>query len=278
VFAESQDTTRTTVVDVLCVQPTAVTILAGTTEPGFANGVLSETHNNLLNFPQGIMQPDANTLLIADRSNGLVRKFNLKNNELSTFAGAGAYVEGALLDGAAPVSIKAAQLIAPSSLCADPTDKNSVFVASDDVQKVIRLISGDGNVKIVAGSVDGREPDPEDQTAMTAWVEKCLEPVTTALQATFSDIACVLPAKLNGTEEELIYMSCMSSNCIRSYNPRTGILPSYCWVLVQCFDSRSTFVVQVRLRRLSASACVDRTPRALSRIRLVSQLTLRVVC
>jgi hypothetical protein len=223
------ETNRTVVVDVLCVRPLAVTVLAGTTEPGFANGALNETHNNLLNFPQGIMQPDANTLLIADRSNDRIRKFDLSSKELSTWAGVGSYnADEHELDSQKPIGRLQAQLIAPSSICRDPTDETSFIVSSDDVQKVIRSIDSYGQTRIIAGAINGEEPDPEDQNAMTEWVQKCLEPTAAGLSAVFSDIACVLPAKLKGTEEELVYMTCMSSNCIRSYNPRSGTYQILC--------------------------------------------------
>lgn len=42
------------------------------------------------------------------------------------------------------------------------------------------------------------------------------------LDACFTDIATILPAKLNNSDETLVYVSCMSSYTIRSYNPRTG--------------------------------------------------------
>lgn len=63
----------TLVPETLCVRATGVKVLAGALLPGYQNGV----GENKLNFPQHICQPDENTLLIADRSNGRIRQLNL---------------------------------------------------------------------------------------------------------------------------------------------------------------------------------------------------------
>ena len=51
-------------------RPLACTVLVGSTEFGWAS--------DRLNFPQALCQPDANTLLIADRSNGRIRSLDLR--------------------------------------------------------------------------------------------------------------------------------------------------------------------------------------------------------
>ena len=74
-------------------------ILAGTTEPALIDGNAAESR---LNFPQAICQPDADTLLIADRSNGHVRRFDLRTGRLDVFVGralSGAGDGDATLDG-----------------------------------------------------------------------------------------------------------------------------------------------------------------------------------
>ena len=40
-------------------------------------------------------------------------------------------------------------------------------------------------------------------------------------KALFSDVACLLPAKLKGSDEALVYVSCMSTHVVRSFNPVT---------------------------------------------------------
>ena len=57
-------------VDVLTMCPLACTALVGSAECGWAS--------DRLNFPQALCQPDANTLLIADRSNGRIRSLDLR--------------------------------------------------------------------------------------------------------------------------------------------------------------------------------------------------------
>ena len=42
-----------------------------------------------LSLPQALHQIDGRTVLIADRNNGRIRKFDLETRELSTFAGSG---------------------------------------------------------------------------------------------------------------------------------------------------------------------------------------------
>ena len=59
-------------------------VLAGSTEPAFVDGDAADSR---LNFPQSICQPDANTLLIADRCNGSVRRFDLRAGLLDAFVG-----------------------------------------------------------------------------------------------------------------------------------------------------------------------------------------------
>lgn len=41
-------------------------------------------------------------------------------------------------------------------------------------------------------------------------------------EACFSDLSCLLPAKLTNSEDTLVYVSSMNSQTIRSYNPKTG--------------------------------------------------------
>jgi hypothetical protein len=62
-------------VDVACVKPLSCTVLVGSTEFGYGPG--------RLNYPQSMCQPDANTLLIADRSNNRIRKLDLRTSTSS---------------------------------------------------------------------------------------------------------------------------------------------------------------------------------------------------
>ena len=71
---------------------------------------------------QGIWQPDANTVLIADRSNGRIRRFDLTDGRMSTFAGCGASAEAEAeteryFDNAQAIDQLEANLYAPSSVC-----------------------------------------------------------------------------------------------------------------------------------------------------------------
>ena len=149
-----------------------VSVLAGSAglDGGFQDS--DGEQSTLLNFPQGIMQLDADTLLIADRSNGRVRQFDLRTNRLSTWAGVGMPADGDALDSATAVPKGEARLTAPSSLCRDPTDPTAIFVATDDMQKVLRRVDALGQTTIVAGAVDGKEPDPNDEDAMAEWDRK----------------------------------------------------------------------------------------------------------
>ncbi len=72
--------------------------------------------------PQGIWQPDANTVLIADRSNGRIRRFDLAEGRMTTFAGCGASAEAEAeteryFDNAQAIDQLEANLYAPSSVC-----------------------------------------------------------------------------------------------------------------------------------------------------------------
>ena len=77
----------TIVVDVLCMRATKCTVLAGSLEEGFCDGL--EGTSTKFDSPQAICMPNANTLLICDRNNCRIRAFNLQTGELTTFAGNG---------------------------------------------------------------------------------------------------------------------------------------------------------------------------------------------
>jgi hypothetical protein len=79
-----------------------------------------------------------------------------------------------------------------------------------------------GKLSIIAGQVNFKDPEPEDEEASRAWAAKCLEPVSQSTDACFSDISCIVPGKLNTSPDSLIYVSSMNSQVIRSYNPQTG--------------------------------------------------------
>ena len=51
---------------------------------------------------------------------------------------------------------------------------------------------------------------------------KCLEPRTNGLDAVFSDMAGMCAGRLKGEPEDLVYISSMSSNVVRSFNPASG--------------------------------------------------------
>jgi hypothetical protein len=175
--------------------------------------------------------------------------------ELSTYVGSGEQ-DPARMDGAEPVSKDEANLFAPSSVCLDPTTPDRILMSTDDTQKVIRSMSTiegiknlcsifvfsldspasyqrnstpAGKVTIEAGQINFEEPAPEDQQKMNEWVERCLEAKSSGTQACFSDIASLVPGKLNNQEDPLVYVSCMSSNIIRSYNPKTSMFAYKFW-------------------------------------------------
>jgi hypothetical protein len=138
---------RVAVLDNSCVKATSVNVLAGSMHPGFREGVAHSEPDlcNALDTPQGIFQLDANTILIADRSNWRIRQFDIPSGLLSTFAGCGG-PEFDVLDGPEPIAKEAAHLYAPSSICADPRRPGHVLVFCDYAQKCIRRISPAGSV------------------------------------------------------------------------------------------------------------------------------------
>lgn len=173
-----------------CLTFACAQVLAGSTEPAFVDGDAAASR---LNFPQSICQPDADTLLIADRSNGSVRRFDLKSGRLDAFVGralhdaddadAAAVVDGHGVYGmiwgseaivwaltsrvcclclllfvfvvlfsvvcglAGAIHKDDARLHGPSALCIDPTAADTVLIACDDKQKVIRRLTADQNVR-----------------------------------------------------------------------------------------------------------------------------------
>jgi hypothetical protein len=205
--------------DTLCIRPVSVKVLHGSLEPGFKDA--GDSRAGQLNFPQQIWQLDANTLLIADRANGRIRKLDLMTNKLSSLVGCGGCSPDQK-DGVGPVSASAAHLFNPAGVCIDPTRAASIFFCDDDVQKCIRRLDlNDMTVTIVAGRPDAPEVDPDNAVAMDQWVRACLRPQAAGLDAVFSDTVCLFPAKLKGQDETLVYIACMSSNTIKSFHPST---------------------------------------------------------
>ena len=68
------------------VRATRVDVLAGSaTDAGCRDGAGAQA---LFHLPQGVCQPDANTLLIADRKNNKIRSYNLTTGAC-VFSGVG---------------------------------------------------------------------------------------------------------------------------------------------------------------------------------------------
>jgi len=196
-----------------------VTVLAGSLQPGYVDGA---GENIALNFPQHICQPDANTLLIADRSNGRVRKLNLKTLEMVTMIGCGD-MDYEKKDGFEPVAAADAHLFSPSGVTMDPVHEGCILLGVDDYQRCIRRYNpADDSVNVVAGQIENMEPEPEDEALLhEAWNKACLAGHVAGEDALFSDVACLLSAQLKGQTEKLVYISCMASHIIRSFNPET---------------------------------------------------------
>lgn len=56
---------------------------------------------------------------------------------------------------------------------------------------------------------------------MQAWVAKCTETEAVADQAVFSDISCIAAFQLISEPKPLVYISSMSTNVVRSFDPET---------------------------------------------------------
>jgi hypothetical protein len=54
-----------------------------------------------------------------------------------------------------------------------------------------------------------------------AWIAKCTETETTADDAVFSDISSIAAFKLISETKPLVYISSMSTNVVRSFDPET---------------------------------------------------------
>jgi hypothetical protein len=98
----------------------------------------------------------------------------------------------------------------------------------------------------VAGQVENMEPDetdPEYDQLVEAFQKACLAGHVAGDDALFSDVACLMPAKLKEQEETLVYVSCMASHTVRSYNPVT----STCIALVRLifFFERARIMVDL---------------------------------
>ena len=204
---------------------------------------------------QGLVITELGWALIADRGNGRVCELCLDSRELRTLCGVGggqrtpAEIEHDAVNMHRSVSTaglpivhvsasassssaaaahaeeddESARLFAPSAVALDPTAPDCLLIACDDAQKVLRRRTPDGRIRIVAGNplpMPAPE-DEEDHVAMAMWVRKCLEQSSFGRAAEFSDIAGMCVGRLNDQAEDLVYMACMHSNCVRSYNPRT---------------------------------------------------------
>jgi hypothetical protein len=98
-------------------------------------------------------------------------------------------------------------------------------------------------VAIIAGALSGSEPTAEDdEETMQAWVAKCTETEVGADQAVFSDISCIAAFKLKSESKPLVYISSMSTNVVRSFDPET-----------RAFTENACFVLLLRIRDLSMS-------------------------
>ena len=95
----------------------------------------------------------------------------------------------------------------------------------DHPQIVIFFIPS--QVAIIAGELSGNEPTADDDEAtMQAWVAKCTESEATADEAVFSDISSIASFKLISETKPLVYISSMSTNVVRSFDPETRMCPS----------------------------------------------------
>jgi sugar lactone lactonase YvrE len=119
-------------------QPVVETI-AGNGVPGFADG---EATRARFNTPTGmVLSPDAKFLYVADTNNNRIRKIDLVNERVSTFAGGG---KGEVADGPG----KQARLFQPFGLA---FDSNGVLYFSEFIASTIRRIDPAGNVTTLAG-------------------------------------------------------------------------------------------------------------------------------
>jgi hypothetical protein len=150
------------------VRATGIKVLAGSVDPGSVDGVGTQAS---LHLPQALIQPDADTLLIVDRANGRVRRFNLStgtihhimlslllpsqpshvsivwliSGRMTTVAGRQTPDSELQYDDyTKPVNATDAHLHSPSSLCMDPVNIGHVLIGSDENQKCIRRLSPDG--------------------------------------------------------------------------------------------------------------------------------------
>jgi hypothetical protein len=184
-----------------------ITVVAGSDQSGCVDAVGSSAQ---FHCPEGICQLDADSIVIADRFNNLVRKIQLSTATASTLIGSGSN-DASTLDSSVAVPASKAKLFSPSSVCVDPTHPGNVFVSTDELQKCIRQYSpADQTVRIVAGRFSGDESVPEKVTVSENGTEALL-----------SDIACMTSGVLAGSSEPLVYFTSMQQHVVSSYNPRT---------------------------------------------------------
>lgn len=124
------------------ISPTgAVTTIAGSGTPGFANGTGTAAQ---FNRPKGIAIDNAGDLIVADRSNHRIRKV--------TPAGVVTTIAGSGTAGSLNATGTAAQFNFPVSVAVD--DTGNIFVA-DNNNNLIRVISSGNVVSTFAGSTSG---------------------------------------------------------------------------------------------------------------------------
>ena len=114
-----------------------VTTLAGTSSAGFVNAAASSAR---FNSPYGLLADTSGNVFVADSLNNLVRKINIGSRMVTTLAGnaSGGYADGI---GANP------SFSYPWGLTTD--NSGNIFV----VNRAIRKITPDGNVKTIVGTV-----------------------------------------------------------------------------------------------------------------------------
>ncbi len=119
---------------------TVVETIAGNGVPGFADGA---AENARFNIPTAMaLSADGNFLFVADTNNNRVRRIDLANRQVSTFAGGAS--SGATLDGQGGQAF----LVQPIGLA---LDSDGVLYVAEFGASDIRRIDPAGNVTTVAG-------------------------------------------------------------------------------------------------------------------------------
>ncbi len=123
-----------------------VTTIAGNGNIGYADGYYQDAE---FDYPRGIVMDSEGNLFISDSWNHRIRKINLMDSLVSTFAGGGINTGVSSIGDLIDDSDTTARFYTPSGLAIDAAD--NIYVA-DAYNHRIRMITSDAMVSTIAGS------------------------------------------------------------------------------------------------------------------------------